>query len=326
MTTSTQPTLEPAQILRTASGFMAAKHLFTAAEHGLFAALAPDGAGLGEIAARTGLALDAARITADAMVAIGLVERDGDHYANGPEAAVFLAGAPGPDLRPLLRFWDRLSYPGWMGLAGALAGAQRPVHEFDDEQTRIFAEGVEAITAPPAHALPDAHDWASRSRVLDVGGGTGSFLLALLDRHPHLSGTLVELPAVAAVARERLAGRAEVVVADALTDPLPEGHDAFVVANLVHLLGTDGSRALLERLRKVAAPGAHVLLVDFWTDPTHSDPPIAALMAGEFRLLSPVGDVFSLDEARAWLDATGWTFAGHRPLAGPQSLVTGTLV
>ena len=53
----------------------------------------------------------AARISADAMVALGLIERDGDLYRNGPAAAQYLAGPTPGDLRPLLRFWDTISYP-----------------------------------------------------------------------------------------------------------------------------------------------------------------------------------------------------------------------
>src|SRR5215212_5193630 len=49
-----------------------------------------------------------------------LVERDGDHYRNSPVAAAFLAGAAGPDLRPMLRFWNHISYGLWANLEGAV--------------------------------------------------------------------------------------------------------------------------------------------------------------------------------------------------------------
>ncbi len=70
-----------------------------------------------------------------------------------------------------------------------------------------------------------------------------------------------------------------------------------------------------------APPGAYVLLADFWTDPTHTEPVHAALMAGEFAVHMHDGDVYSVDEVRKWLDETGWRFVAHAPLAGPQSVV-----
>ena len=108
--------------MRIAAGFMAAKHLFAASELGLFEALRDAPATLEALAARTGLTPRAARISADAMVALGLLDRDGDRYFNSPLAAAFLAGDPPADLRPLLRFWDRISYPAWQD---AGTGARR---------------------------------------------------------------------------------------------------------------------------------------------------------------------------------------------------------
>ena len=107
--------------MQLAAGFMAAKHLFAASELGLFEALADSPASLDALAARTGLTRRAARISADAMVALGLLVTSDGTYRNSPAAAAFLAG-PGPgDLRPFLRFWDKISYQAWSRLAEALA-------------------------------------------------------------------------------------------------------------------------------------------------------------------------------------------------------------
>jgi spermidine synthase len=54
------------------------------------------------------------------------------------------------------------------------------------------SEGVEAITAGTAQVLPTRYDFSRHRRVLDLGGGTGSFLMAVLRRHPDLACTLFE--------------------------------------------------------------------------------------------------------------------------------------
>ena len=74
----------PELIMQLAAGFMAAKHLFAASELGLFEALADSPAGLDALAARTRLRRRAARISADAMVALGLLETSDGTYRNSP--------------------------------------------------------------------------------------------------------------------------------------------------------------------------------------------------------------------------------------------------
>lgn len=318
----------PERIFEIAQGFMASKHLFAASELGLFEALGEGPVDLGGLAARTGLSRRTARISADAMVAIGLLERHGDRYANSPVAAAFLSGATPADLRPLLRFWDRLSYPAWEDLAGALGRGRptREIFEIDDELVPVMSAGIAAATAAACHALPAVAGLPTASRVLDIGGGTGSWSIALAAADPALTATVFEIADVAGVAREQLrttaySDRIDVHVGDVLADELPRGFNAFLLANLVHYFTPDTNRSILRRIRAAAEPGARLLLADFWTDPTHTQPLPAALMAGEFAIHVNDGDVYSAEEGTAWMRDTGWRCLVQRPLAGPMSVI-----
>lgn len=319
--------VSPDPIIRLASGFMAAKHLFAASELGLFEALVDSPATIEGLAARTGLTRRAARISADAMVALGLLERDGDSYRNSPAAATFLSGSGPADLRPLLRCWSEISYPAWNRLAETLAqGPARELFELDEKQTEVMSTGIEAILAGPTGELPRVFDFSQRKHLLDIGGGTGSWSLAVARRYPHLEATVLELPAVALVARRKieesgLDSRVRVMTGDAMAEELPSGYDVFLVANLVHYWSPEQNLDLLRRVRRAAEPGSHLLLVDFWTDPTHTEPLQAALMAGEFAVHLRNGDVYSVQEVRGWLGQTGWRFIDHTALVGPQSLI-----
>ena len=319
--------VSPEPILQLASGFMAAKHLFAASELGLFEALAAAPAPLDALAARTGLTPRAARISADAMVALGLLERDGDTYRNGAAAAHYLAGRTPADLRPLLLFWDTISYPTWQTLTQALgSGPSREVFDLDDAQQQIVSAGIEAILAGPAHALAETVDFTTYHRLLDIGGGTGSWSIAATRRHPDLEATVFELPVTAEVARRRVAAaglteRIKAVAGDAMAGDLPDGHDIFLVANVIHYWSPEDNIALLRRIRRASPENGRLLLADFWTDPTHTEPVQAALMAGEFAVHLRDGDVYSVEEIRSWLPDAGWRFVEHTALVGPQSLI-----
>lgn len=324
---SASSAVSPEPIIRLATGFMSAKHLFAASELGLFSALAESPASLDELAARTGLTRRAARISADAMVALGLLERDGEAYRNSAVAATFLSGRGAADLRPLLKFWDALSYPAWMELASALAkGPSKEIFAITPEMQAIASAGIEAIQAGPSAALSKAFDFTGRRRLLDVGGGTGSWSIAAVRANPQLQATVFEMPKVAEVAQKRiegagLTGRIDVVAGDAMTDALPAGADAVLMANIVHYWSPEENRTLLQRARTAVQPGAALLIADFWTDPTHTVPVMAAMMAGEFAVHLRSGDVYSVDEGREWLAATGWRFVRQSELTGPMSVL-----
>jgi hypothetical protein len=294
----------------------------------LFGGLAQGSATLDELAKTCGIPRRTAAISADAMVSLGLLERDGDRYRNSPTAAAFLAGRPGPDLRPMLRFWNRISYPGWLALEDAVraGGGHAKFAQFSAEEQQVFSAGVEAFSAATAAALAGGYEFSRHRRLLDIGGGTGSFLIAILRRHTGLRGTLFELPGACEVARRRIAAepegtRIEVVEGDLVSDPLPSGHDVLLLANTVHVLSAAHNLDMLRKLRSQSATGTHLLLVDLWMDPGHTQPPAAALMSGEFLIISGEGQAYGEDDAEAWLRETGWRKVERRLLGGPHSVI-----
>jgi hypothetical protein len=325
----TATNVTPDGIFQLALGFMAAKHLFVASEIDLFSQLAAGPATLDELAQRIGVPQRTTRISVDAMVALGFVERHGNQYQNGPVATAFLSGRGQADLRPILRFWNRISYPTWLHLEETIRSGRGPNRQgggFSEEDQRIFSEGVGAFAAVPAQLLASSYDFGRHRRILDLGGGIGSFLLPVLRRHPELQGTLFELPGAAGVARQHLdqqpeGKRVEVVAGDFFKDPIPPGHDAIIVANVVHVLSPEHNRALFRRAREAATPGARLLIVDVLTDPTHTQPTFAALAAGEYLLMAGEGDVYSEEDLREWLQETGWRPLEHTPLTGPTTLL-----
>jgi SAM-dependent methyltransferase len=320
----------PDAIFEVTMGFMASKHLFVANEIGLFVALADGSATLEQLTDRVGVPARTLRIIADAMVALGFVERQDGRYRNSAAADAFLSGRGAMNLSAALRFMNAIAYPTWEGLERAVRTDAPARGELTEEQQEIFSEGVEALTAGPARALANTYDFNRHRRLLDVAGGTGSFLVAVLSANPALYGTLFELPEVAEIAKRKLAAspvadRVSVTAGNAMENDLPAGHDVVLLANVVHYFLPQQNVELAKRVRAAVEPGARLILVDWWTDPAHTQPLPAALMAGEF-LAQVGGDVYSEQEMRTWLDQAGWQPVERLPLAGPQSAIVGEAV
>jgi hypothetical protein len=139
------------------------------------------------------------------------------------------------------------------------------------EDAERFAGNQEAGERLEIRALARAYPWSELRTLVDVGGGSGTFLAALLTRHPAMRGVLMELPDMAtrAAARLRAAGvadRCEVVAASFL-DTMPEGADGYMLKRV--LFECDDRRAahLLSRIRRAMPPHGRLLLLDPLVEP-----------------------------------------------------------
>ncbi|TKK86554.1 methyltransferase [Herbidospora galbida] len=111
-----------------------------------------------------------------------------------------------------------------------------------------------------------AYDWAALGEVVDVGGGDGTLLIALLRAHPGLRGTVVDLPAPAATAARALAdagladrGRA---LAGSFFDPLPAGAGGYVLSRVVHDWSDADAGRVLAGCATAARPGGRVIVIE----------------------------------------------------------------
>jgi len=315
-------------ILNLAAAFMGSKYLYVASELGLFECLSEKPKTLEELGKEMQLPPRTLRVLADAMVALGLLTCNGDYYQNDPAVTIHLGSEPESGLRPFLRFWNHIAYPRWIKLDQAVKTG-RPVFgglNFSKEEQQIFSDGVESLTRASAHALASAYDFNKHKRILDLGGGTGSFLILLLNQFAQLRGTLFETTNVVPLARARLENspiwpRIEIIEGDFFKESIPEGHDLILIANVMHSFSPEQNIRLLRFVRQRVESNARLLLIDFWTDPTRTKPLFSTLIAGEFLLYTGVGDVYSVDQVNDWLRQTSWRPLEDRTLIYPQTMI-----
>src|SRR4029077_9022591 len=133
-----------------------------------------------------------------------------------------------------------------------------------------IAASFDALMGPAGHGVPDPHvlvdpaDWKSVRTVVDVGGGTGALLAEVLRAHPHVRGTLVELPGPVARSGEgfRAAGVEDrvSVVAQSFFDPLPGGADVYILKSVLHDWPDREATAILRRCAEAARPSGRVVI------------------------------------------------------------------
>lgn len=268
-----------------------------------------------------------ARLLLDGCVAAGLLEKTGELYRNTPSSGFFLTpGSPG-DLSQAIRY-ARDVYGAWQRLPD-LARTGRPVerpqlHLGDDAaRTRTFVMSMHGRALGIGRNIVPLLDVKGRRRLLDVGGGPGTYSVLIAQANPGIECTVLDLPAVAAIAQELIAqqGQAERVHAmpgDYHETPFPAGVDVVNFFGMLHQESPDSIRDLMRRAYQALEPGGVVYVLDLMTDETHTRPPYSALFALNMALTTEHGWVFSDRELRGWMEEAGFRDFSVRPVPPPM--------
>jgi SAM-dependent methyltransferase len=135
------------------------------------------------------------------------------------------------------------------------------------EEGSLFNRWMAARHVGHSEAVAAAYDWSGASRVMDVGGGTGSLIAAILSRNPHLSGIILERDEVveearAAIAERGLAGRCDVLAGDLLQCVPGAGAGMIVLSNVIHDWDDQKALAILGNSSAAMRNGDRLLIVE----------------------------------------------------------------
>jgi hypothetical protein len=305
--------MTPAELRRCAFDFRAARALFAGVELGVFGALGRGAASSEALATRCGADARGLRILLDALTALGILERSGARYWVHRELIPLLA--PGePDGVSDLLLHDVWQWSSWARLAQVIQGGA-PLRSQDgdphlgnpDVLRRLPATYVAAMEQSqgesPARLAQRLAPLANRS-VLDVGGGSGAHLCALLERVPSARGVLVDRPFVLEQARQRidqrgLSRRVQLEPLDYERDPLPGTHDLVLLSRVLMGLPAERALALVERAAAAVAPGGSLAVHEY--DPASR---VGALLSLDV-LQSSGGEVHAPEAIRGWIEEAG---------------------
>jgi hypothetical protein len=315
------PTADPrAELAGRIMGFMVSQAVYVAAKLGIADLVADGPRPTAELADSAGVDADALYRVLRLLAGYGIfVEHDGA-FANS-ELSELLRGHPGSQRDFALIFGEefypafaetlqlvRTGEPSFDAVFGAPWDDYLAAHP--DKSTRFnrfMASGKQML----AEALI-ADGWRGDETVVDVGGGNGALLQALLERQPGLRGVVLDLPHVAAEARERLrhAGLADRcdAVAGSYFEGVPEG-DVYVLSHVLHGWDDERGAELLRVIRRTIPRDGRVLILDGIVAPPNE--PGMKLM--DLLMLSLGGRERTEREWRALLRMGGFALREIRP-------------
>ena len=271
-------------------GFMASKALFAALDFDLFTHIDRGADSMSGLAKATGVSDNRLLTLLTALKSLGLiVEREGQ-FANAPATAKFLvAGGPG-DFRDYVRLVNgAFGYECFRHLTPALRGERIfPDKGFYDGMIYSAGLGGETFSAAqhsgslgPARLMARRVALGDRNRLLDVGGGSGAYTLAICAANPQLKATILDFPQTVETAKRhaaeaRLTGRVAHLAGNAVATEWPAGHDVVLMSYVWSAVGRADIAVLARRAFDALPFGGLVLVHDFMVDNTDAQPPFAA--------------------------------------------------
>jgi demethylspheroidene O-methyltransferase len=320
------------------AGFVYAQVLQACVRLKLFEMLGEGPQSRENLAHRMGMPLEGAERLLAAAISLKLVARRGDRYALGSLGAA-MVGNPG--IAAMVEhhsvLYDDLRDPVALlrGRRGETALSQYWAYASAEQPGELQASDVGDYTRLMAASQPmiaeevlNAYRLGRHRRLLDVGGGDGSFAAAAAARHRRLELVVFDLPPVAERARGKfaslgLAGRATAVGGDFFADALPEGADVVSLVRVVHDHDDDAVRAILRAVHRALPPGGTLLLAEPMAGTAGAEP-IGDAYFGFYLLAMGSGRPRTEAEFRSLLGEAG--FAACRPLRTRMPLLTRLIV
>jgi len=299
-----QPATDRRALSAVAYGFIGSKALFAALELDLFTRLAEGGRRVDELAQRTGVAENRMRTLLHALAALGLVVREDGAYANAPASARYLVRGGADELGEYFRLQiGRQIYPALVHLDAGMAGTGGAFDTLaglmaDADEARTFTDAQHAGSLAAARVLAARLDLGGARSLLDVGGGSGTFSIALCEANPGLRATVLDLPAVLAVAEGKRAAagpadRISLLPGDATATEWPGGQDVVLMSYLLSALDEEQIDVVLAKAAACLDAGGLLVVHDFVLDDDEDGPQFAALWFLQYLAYNPRGISFS---------------------------------
>ena len=302
------------RLLQLASGYKNTCVLAAAAELDLFGVIGEHSLTAAQIAQRVPCDQRGAAILLDACAAIGLLHKQGDTYRAAAGLSDLLADDRDGSIVAMVRH-QATCLRRWAELARVVhtgRPAERvPSIRGEASDRESFIGAMDNISGPiAASIIADLDDLEFRT-VLDVGGASGTWTIALLRQYPGTNAIIFDLPPVCPMAKERvgaadMAERVSIVGGDFEQDPLPTGADLIWLSAIVHQNSREQNRRLFAACHAALPEGGRLLIRDIVMAESRIDPPAGALFAVNMLVATEGGGTFTLAELREDLEAAGF--------------------
>jgi hypothetical protein len=317
-----------ATLLGLIDSFLNTQLIYAAVRLGVPSALGHDARTAADIAGAVGVEERRLHRLMRGLAAIGLLEEgEGGVFGLTEMGRLLHPDAPGSMAGPALARGDAY-YPAATHLADALLAGEVPFErgtgvdfftyaQRNPEIGRSFQASMTARSRREAEGVVQARDFSEFPRIVDIGGGTGVLLEAILNATPGSTGVLFDLPSVARLARQRLAGqpvasRIEVEGGDFFA-AAPPGGDCYLLSRILHDWNDDDAIRILRSVRDAMPSSGRLMIVEAVLPERAVDEP-ATIRMDLLMLVLVRGEERTAGSFERLLDEAGFALTAIQPI------------
>ncbi|RRJ30078.1 methyltransferase [Halocatena pleomorpha] len=329
------PALE--RIRQIGFGFLASKTFLSAVELGVFTELAENPASWTALTDRLDIHPEIAADFLDALVALGLLERNDGVYRNAPDADRFLDRNKATYIGSHFEWANARMYPLFGNLTETLrTGEPQTAHSEDkdvfdelygdDALFERFVNGMAGMSSRVAEILAESFEWEEYETMCDVGASKGIVPVIVAEKNDHIEATAFDLPRLEPIATEFIANsgvadRVSFHAGDIFEDGLPE-HDVFVMGRLLHDFDLAHKRELIQRAHDALPEEGALLVYGTMIDDERRENDDALLM-NLYIQVETNGFDYTHEQCQSWLQEAGFSRTMACDLPGRGSIVVG---
>lgn len=272
-----------------------------------------------------------------ALASLGIFqESEGRVFALTPLAALLQSDIPN-SMRPIARMLGKENYTAWGQIYDAVKEGKSPfvsaygmpIYEYftqHPDSAELFNAAMTALVSNDNAAILDSYDFNRFSTIVDIGGGHGMLLAAILKRYTNPSAILFDLPQVAVnatpILKEAGVEARCTIQTGNFFETIPVGGEAYLISRVLHGFSDEDSATILRNVHDVIPADGTLMLMEFLLEPGN-DPSTARtkLMDVNMMVFAPGGRDRTLDEYQQLLQAGGFQFTRVTPTSSGIAII-----
>lgn len=303
-----------AELLRVSGSYWTSLMLQAAVALDVFSPLAGGAKSTPELAKELGYSERGLDMLLTALVAAHLLARQSERYALTDAARRYLCKDAEEYVGHIIKHHHHL-VSGWNNLADAVRKGEAvrersSLTTTNEEERKSFLMGMHTIARLQAQGIAQSLNLVGRKKLMDIGGGPGTYALSFCSHNPQLSAVIYDLPtsrpfAEGLIGEYGLKDRVSFMGGDFLSDPLPQGCDVAWLSQVLHGAGPKDSLHLVKRAAHALEPGGLLCIQEFTLASDRTGPLHPALFALNMLVGTPDGCAFSEDELCSMMREAG---------------------